>query len=178
MANNDLSIRFTEEVYATKAELARELRITNVDSFWVNVLSYRNQFARSLKLQSIEHKSFGLCFCQSISALLSNIDNKLVRLNRNYSLLFRNQSSLDNFNNLLKDRILKTSHSCAQYTTLLNFAYSNFENLPNQFLLPNILIRLPFLFFQSLFCSSNTNPSELMHPYILQIRRKNADINM
>ena len=128
MANNDLSIRFTEEVYATKAELARELRITNVDSFWVNVLSYRNQFARVLKLQSIEHKNFGFCFCQSISSLINSIDNKLLRLNRNYSLLFRNQTSLDAFNNLLKDRILKTLHSCAQYSTLLNFAYSNFES--------------------------------------------------
>jgi len=128
MANNDLSIRYTEEVYATKAELARELRVTNVDSFWINVLSYRNQFARGVKLQSIEHKNFGICFCQSIASLVSNIENKLIRLNRNYSLLFRNPASLDNFNNILKDRILKSPHSCAQYSSLLSFAYSNFES--------------------------------------------------
>ena len=33
MAGNDLAMRFTEDKYATKNEVARELKISSVDTF-------------------------------------------------------------------------------------------------------------------------------------------------
>lgn len=135
MANNELAIRFTEERYATKAEVARELRIQAIDSFWANILSYRNQYSRYLVLKSVDRSLFSVCLCPSISALLNNVENKLLRLNRNYCIMFRNPESLNNFNNYLKDRILKTNHNCSSYSVLLDYCYKNFDrNLDDNYL--------------------------------------------
>ena len=56
MAGNDLAMRFTEDKYATKNEVARELKITSVDTFWANILAYRSNFYHYLTVRTIEKK--------------------------------------------------------------------------------------------------------------------------
>ena len=56
MAGNDLAMRFTEEKYATKNEVARELKISSVDTFWANILAYRSNFYHYLTVRTIEKK--------------------------------------------------------------------------------------------------------------------------
>ena len=36
--------KFTNEVYATKQELQKALKINTVDTFWTKVLAYRSSF--------------------------------------------------------------------------------------------------------------------------------------
>ena len=48
MANNELAIRFTEESYATKSDVSRELGLTLVDNIWSNILKYRSTYYRYL----------------------------------------------------------------------------------------------------------------------------------
>ncbi len=52
MANNELAIRFTEGKYATKAEVAKELRMSMIDTIWSNILAYRSTFNRYLAIRS------------------------------------------------------------------------------------------------------------------------------
>ena len=54
MASNELAIRFTEETYATKAEVSRELRMSLIDNIWSNILKYRATYYRYLTLKSID----------------------------------------------------------------------------------------------------------------------------
>ena len=79
MANNELAIRFTEEMYATKADVSRELRMSLVDNIWSNILKYRASFYRYLSLKSIEKNQLMVCYCQTFSNNLMVLDNKLVK---------------------------------------------------------------------------------------------------
>ena len=56
MAGNDLAMRFTEDKYATKNEVARELKITSVDTFWANILAYRSSFYHYLSIRTMKRK--------------------------------------------------------------------------------------------------------------------------
>ena len=97
MANNELAIRFTEGKYATKAEVAKELRMTMVDTIWSNILSYRSTFNRYLNIKSIEKNQLVLCFCPAINALVNSADMKLIRLMKEYSHLNVNNGDSTRF---------------------------------------------------------------------------------
>ena len=87
MAGNDLAMRFTEDKYATKNEVARELKITSVDTFWANILAYRSSFYHYLSIRTIEKKMFLFCGCPAVNALVNNLEMKLIRVNREYGML-------------------------------------------------------------------------------------------
>ena len=62
MGANELAIRFTEETYATKAEVSRELRMSLIDNIWSNILKYRSGFYRYLSLKSIDKNQLMICY--------------------------------------------------------------------------------------------------------------------
>ena len=74
MANSDLGYRFTNEKYATKSEVAKDLGIRLVDNIWANILRYRESFNKSLMIKSIEGKNLVLCECQSVNGMVSDIE--------------------------------------------------------------------------------------------------------
>ena len=53
--------KFTNEVYATKQELQKALKINTVDTFWTKVLAYRSSFNLDLSLQSIDQNPLSIC---------------------------------------------------------------------------------------------------------------------
>ncbi|MCQ2800670.1 MAG: hypothetical protein MJ216_01800 [Bacilli bacterium] len=87
MAGNDLAMRFTEDKYATKNEVARELKITSVDTFWANILAYRSNFYHYLTVRTIEKNMLLFCGCPAINSLVNNLEMKLIRVNREYGML-------------------------------------------------------------------------------------------
>lgn len=87
MANNDLAVRFTENKYATKSEVGKELKMSLIDGIWNGILNYRSNFNRYLIIKSIEKKQLVVCFCPTISALASAVDMKLIRVLKEYSML-------------------------------------------------------------------------------------------
>ena len=97
MPSNELAIRFTEGKYATKTEVAKELRMSMIDSIWSNILSYRSTFNRYLSIRSIEKSQLVLCFCPSINALVNSVDMKLIRVMKEYSHLNVNNGDLGRF---------------------------------------------------------------------------------
>lgn len=88
MPNNDLAIRFTEERYATKSEVARDLRISSVDAFWNNIQEYRRNFFHITPLKTIEKNTLKFCGCPSVNGTVNAVENKLLRVNRSFSGLF------------------------------------------------------------------------------------------
>ena len=97
MANNELAIRFTEGKYATKAEVAKELRMSMIDTIWSNILNYRSTFNSYLSIKSIEKNQLVICSCPSINALINSADMKLIRVMKEYSHLSVNNGDLRRF---------------------------------------------------------------------------------
>ena len=54
MGSNDIAIRFTEQYYATKKEVSKELKISVIDGVWDKILSYRSTFSPYLSIRGID----------------------------------------------------------------------------------------------------------------------------
>ena len=94
MASNELAIRFTETKYATKSEVAKELRTSLVDTFWHNILAYRSNFNRYLSIKSIDKNMFVFCACQSVEGLVNSIESKINRINQQFSNICTDQHDI------------------------------------------------------------------------------------
>ena len=94
MANNDLPIRFTEEYYASKSDVARELKMSIIDSIWSNIKSYRSNFNHYLPVKSIDRNQFVFCFCSSIEKKIEDLKLQFIKISKDYSLL--NKTNGDN----------------------------------------------------------------------------------
>ncbi len=97
MASNELAIRFTEETYATKAEVSRELRMSLIDNIWSNILKYRATYYRYLTLKSIDKNQLMVCYCQSVHNNINAMDSKLLRYLGDYMRLNRTNGDLSHF---------------------------------------------------------------------------------
>lgn len=87
MATSELAIRFTENKYATRSEVSKELKMSLIDNIWSNILSYRSTFNHYLTIRSIEKNQLILCQCPSVSAMSNAAEMKLIRLMHEYSKL-------------------------------------------------------------------------------------------
>lgn len=85
MAQQDLGIRFTEEKYATKAEVAKDLKMTLIDSIWSKVLAYRINFNHYLTLRSIENSQLTFCLCPSIANNVNSLSYSLLKVVKEYN---------------------------------------------------------------------------------------------
>lgn len=108
MAGTDLAMRFTEDKYASKNEVAHELKITSVDTFWSNILAYRSHFYYYLSLKTIEKNMLVFCGCSAINNLVNGVELKLIKLNREYSLINPSSKQFKQYDHALKKQILNT----------------------------------------------------------------------
>ena len=66
MANNDLGIRFTNVIYATKNDVIRTMKISIVDNIWMQILEYRSNFNCVLSLEHIDGSHYSVCLTTMI----------------------------------------------------------------------------------------------------------------
>ena len=97
MAGNELAIRFTEESYATKAEVSRELRMSLIDNIWSNILKYRATYYRYLSLKSIDKNQLMVCYCQAVNNNINVMDSKLLKQMGEYMKINRTNGDLTHF---------------------------------------------------------------------------------
>ena len=97
MATNELAIRFTEESYATKAEVSRELRMSLIDNIWSNILKYRATYYRYLSLKSIDKNQLMVCYCQSVTNSINVMDSKMLKQMGEYIKIDKNNGNLTHF---------------------------------------------------------------------------------
>ena len=150
MAGNDLAMRFTEDKYATKNEVARELKITSVDTFWANIQSYRSHFYHYLSIRTIEKNMFVLCACPSINSLVNNVEMKLIRVNREFGMIQPNNKQYRFLNSSFKKEILNILNNVEQLDVGEDFIGSVLRNevvsaIPNNMLLVNYLNALNYI---------------------------------
>ena len=150
MAGNDIAMRFTEEKYATKNEVARELKITSVDTFWANILAYRSNFYHYLTVRTIEKKMLLLCGCPAINSLVNNVEMKMIRVNREYGMLQPESKGYRYLNQTFNKKILYILNEAEQLQVGEDFVNSVLRNevvsaLPNNMLLVNYLNALNYI---------------------------------
>ena len=97
MATNELAIRFTEETYATKSEVSRELRMSLIDNIWSNILKYRASYYRYLSLKSIDKNQLMVCYCQAVNNNINIMDSKLLKQMGEYMKINSNNGDLSHF---------------------------------------------------------------------------------
>ena len=150
MASNDLAMRFTEEKYATKNEVARELKITSVDTFWANIQSYRANFYHYLTIRTIEKNMLVLCGCPAISSLINNVEMKLIRANREYGLILPSSKQYRQITNKFGRDILSILNEAEQLGVGEDFYDSVLRHevvsaIPQNMLLVNYLKALSYI---------------------------------
>ncbi len=80
MGANDIAVRFTENYYATKNEVSRELKISVIDGVWDKILSYRAPFCHYLAIRGVDKNQLRVCLCPTISSNLNTVEAKLLRI--------------------------------------------------------------------------------------------------
>lgn len=80
MGANDIAVRFTEDKYATKNEVSRELKISMIDGVWDKILSYRAPFCHYLAIRGTDKNQLRVCLCPTISSSLNTVEAKLLRI--------------------------------------------------------------------------------------------------
>lgn len=99
MEKNQLSIRFTEEKYATKAEVAKGLGFSLVDNIWDNICAYRSNFYNYLPIKSIDNVPLKFCACSSINEKILKLNMKVLRLYTEASKIEKDNQDFDIFKN-------------------------------------------------------------------------------
>ena len=87
MAYNDLAVRFTENYYATKNEVSKELKISVIDGVWDKILSYRSPFNQYLAVRGIDKNQLRVCLCLTISNKSKQLELRLEHLLNEYAKL-------------------------------------------------------------------------------------------
>ena len=150
MAGNDYAMRFTEDKYATKLEVGRELKVSSVDPFWSNILSYRSHFYHYLSIRTIEKSMLLFCGCPAINSLVNNIEMKLIRVNRECAMLAPTSKQYKNVDYAFRREILNILNEAEQLTVGDDFIDSVMRSevvsaIPNNMLLVNYLNALNYI---------------------------------
>lgn len=86
MVDNDLGYRFTNEIYATKKEVANTLKVTLIDKFWTNIVEYRSHFTVKTGVRSIDDTYFSVCLAPAINEKLNLIERKINKIYKKYNV--------------------------------------------------------------------------------------------
>ena len=165
MAVNDIAVRFTENYYATKNEVSRELKISVIDGVWDKILSYRSPFCHYLAIRNVDKNQMRVCLCPTIASNLNVAENKLLRIvsevnklnsvnsDKQYFLQSSLIKALQNIalsnlkisdENLIRAIILGQSHDSDlnQYLDALHFIEKRYVNSINEDFLADLYSRV------------------------------------
>lgn len=117
MGSNDLAIRFTENTYATKSEVSKELKISVIDGVWDKILSYRSPFYNYLTIKGVDKNQLRVCLCPTISNKACNAAKKLERLLGEYQKLDHVSKDADHFE---QTQLIKALQNVALKNNLLS----------------------------------------------------------
>lgn len=87
MNNDALAIRYTDENYLSRQELARTLGTNLIDPFWSAILQYRNRFAQNLNLYDVSKNAYKLI-------LTSSLNDKSILIDENLNKVYKELDEL------------------------------------------------------------------------------------
>jgi Fic family protein len=135
MANDELAIRFSNDTYAMKSEVAKALNTSLIDNIWLNIVQYRSQFTRLLSLKAIDHASFQVVITPTLNNHINNIERKLTKSLIRYGQLNNLGADLQQVNIL--------NHSKALYWIAKKYNLSVSEEFFHKIILGNVSTMSP-----------------------------------
>ena len=75
MATGKIKIRFTDEIYGTRLEVAKILGTNNIDPFWAEIVEYRKSFSFDLKLVDVTNMPLFFCLGSYTRNKIKALDN-------------------------------------------------------------------------------------------------------
>ena len=122
MAVNEYIKKFSNDIYATKNDVVREMKTPLVDGIWSQILDYRRDFYETIAIPNFNSDRFSVCLTPAISKKINNFERKLTTVLNKFLMLQRNLAS-DYFKHSLYKRILKfvaTKYKIDTYDTVLD----------------------------------------------------------
>lgn len=107
MAYLDLAKKFSNDMYATKKDVANELKLASIDNIWINIINYRSFFNTILSLKHITGTAYSICFTPMINDEVSSLERKLSKGMIEYGKLERN-NCLNEYKKVAYHNILST----------------------------------------------------------------------
>ncbi len=133
MANNNLAVRFTDEMYATRPEVARALGTNLIDSIWKQILEYREDFKNDSGLYDIYKEPLHLIFANNVVRKTNAVSDRINHTFEEYSSMRpnsieRNTLRMDMFKSALR-YVAKSKGILANDIALENIVYGHNTNL-------------------------------------------------
>jgi hypothetical protein len=107
MATNELALKFTNEIYATKQDVIKSMKTTLIDHVRNQIIEYRGNFMIPLSLKHITGTKYSVCLAPTISAKVSRIELKFLKLVASY-LKLENNIGIKAFERLSYEKILSS----------------------------------------------------------------------
>lgn len=136
MAASDYIRKFSNEIYATKNDVVREMKTPLVDGIWTQILEYRGTFYETLSLTNYDSTRFAICLTPTISKKINAFERKLTSIMNKYSSLQRNYANdffkLKTYKKILK--IIAKKYKIDTQDTVLEGIINGtiVNNLPNE----------------------------------------------
>lgn len=87
MSTSNLAIRFTDETYASRPEVAKALGTNLIDSIWLQIVSYRRTLKTDLKLLNVYKIPYSICNTASLKEKTHIVEDKLLRVFSEFDIL-------------------------------------------------------------------------------------------
>lgn len=85
MAIDNLGIRFSEETYASRSQVAHSLGTNLIDPFWNQILAYRKNYQVVLTLKDISKMSYNITLCKKVNDACVELSQKIERYSKTYN---------------------------------------------------------------------------------------------
>ncbi len=92
MTKQELIIKFSNENYSTKKEVANDMKTPLIDNIWNDIKGYRSNFNINLNLKHITNSDYIVCLTPNINQKINSIERKLMNINFNYLKLSLSKS--------------------------------------------------------------------------------------
>ncbi len=148
----NIAIKFTDEVYATPAQVGKSLHMVVYDDFWKQIITYREQHKYTLPFGKIKGQLYFITLTEPIRIKIANFESKIKDfLNLSRSMLLTNGKETRSilFTPLLKEAasLEKSTINDLSIKMLLNSLYQ--ENDSNHTAIVNYLSALDYYLDQS-----------------------------
>ncbi len=87
MANTNLAVRFTDEVYASRSDVAKSLGTNLIDSIWLQILNYRKSYSTALSLKDINKVPYTVTLTNAVIEKTQALDSRFEDVFNEYGTL-------------------------------------------------------------------------------------------
>ncbi len=137
--SQDLEMRFTDGMYATKNDVKSILKISSIDLMWEKIKEYRRHYQLELSVRNVERSPYTISTIQSVSSRIISLEKKLSKLLFSYNSLRHDSDSFQKFRERQYLECLKDFSSYYGFDiadeTLKAIFDESLANIPSEYLM-------------------------------------------